>query len=74
MAIELEKEARRNKRNQGLMHLVRRAHGLVENPDIEKHRQSQNYLGAILSNTRDIGYREMWTGCTGNGSASTGHI
>ncbi|MCI8530510.1 MAG: alpha/beta hydrolase [Lachnospiraceae bacterium] len=59
MAIELEKEARRNKRNQGLMQLVRRAHGLVENPDIEKHRQSQNYLGAILSNTRDIGYREI---------------
>lgn len=59
MAIDLEKEAKKAKRNQGLMQLVKRAHGLVENPDIEKHRQSQNHLGAILGNTRDIRYREI---------------
>lgn len=47
------------KRNQNLMHLIRRAHGLVENPDLEKHRQSQDTLGTILSNTRDINYREF---------------
>lgn len=47
------------KRNQNLMHLIRRAHGLVENPDLEKHRQSQDTLGTILSNTRDINYREL---------------
>lgn len=48
-----------NKRNQNLMQLIRRVHGLVENPDIEKHRQSQDHIGAILSNTRDLHYREV---------------
>ena len=47
------------KRNQNLMQLIRRVHGIVENPDIEKHRQSQDYIGAILSNSRDIQYREI---------------
>ena len=46
-----------NKRNQNLMQLIRRVHGLVENPDIEKHRQSQDHIGAILSNKRDLHYR-----------------
>lgn len=41
------------------MQLIRRVHGLVENPDLEKHRQSQNHLGSILGNTRDINYREI---------------
>ena len=48
-----------SKRNQNLMQLVRRVHGLVENTDIEKHRQSQDYIGAILGNTKDIHYREI---------------
>ncbi|MDE6924262.1 MAG: alpha/beta hydrolase [Acetatifactor sp.] len=47
------------KRNQNLMQLIKRVHGLVENPDIEKHRQSQDYIGAILSNSKDIQYREI---------------
>ena len=47
------------KKNQGLMNLIRRFHGLVEKPDIEKHRQSQDYIGAILGNARDIVYREV---------------
>lgn len=47
------------KRNQNLMHLIKRVHGIVENPDIEKHRQSQDTLGSILGNTRDINYREL---------------
>ncbi len=47
------------KKNQNLMQLIRRVHGLVENPDLEKHRQSQNYLGAILGNTREIHYQEI---------------
>lgn len=41
------------------MNLIRRAHGLVENSDLEKHRQSQDTLGTILSNTKDINYREI---------------
>lgn len=49
----------KNKRNHNLMNLIKRVHGLVENPDLEKHRQSQDTIGAILSNTRDINYREI---------------
>lgn len=47
------------KKNQNLMNLIRRVHGLVEKPDIEKHRQSQDHIGAILGNTKDIAYREI---------------
>lgn len=47
------------RRNQNLMQLIRRVHGIVENPDIEKHRQSQDHIGAILSNLKDIQYREI---------------
>ena len=52
----MNKEA---KRNQNLMHLIKRVHGLVENTDIEKHRHSQDQIGAMLSNTKDICYREI---------------
>lgn len=48
-----------DKRSQSLMNLIRRVHGMVENSDIEKHRQSQDYIGAILSNTKSIHYREV---------------
>ena len=48
-----------DKKGQGFMNLIRRVHGIVESSDIEKHRQSQDYIGAILSNTRDIRYREI---------------
>lgn len=51
--------AKTDKRNQGLMQLIRRVHGMVENADIEKHRQSQDYIGAILGNTKDIRYQEI---------------
>ena len=47
-----------DKRSQNLMNLIRRVHGMVENPDIEKHRQSQDHIGSILSNTKSINYRE----------------
>lgn len=48
-----------DKKNQNLMNLIKKVHGLVEKPDIEKHRQSQDHIGAILGNTRDIAYREI---------------
>lgn len=48
-----------DKRNQNFMQLIKRVHGIVENPDIEKHRQSQDHIGAILSNSKDIQYREI---------------
>lgn len=47
------------KRNQNLMQLIKRAHGLVENADIEKHRQSQDYFGALLGNSKEITYTEL---------------
>ena len=47
------------KMNQNLMTLIKRVHGLVEKPDIEKYRQSQDYIGAILSSARDIVYKEV---------------
>lgn len=51
-----------SKRNQSLMNLVKRVHGLVENTDLEKQRQSQDQIGAILGNTKDISYREICIG------------
>ena len=48
-----------DKKSQNLMSLIRRVHGVVENQDIEKHRQSQDYIGTILSNTKSLNYREV---------------
>lgn len=48
-----------DKKNQSLMQLIRRVHGLVENTDIEKHRQSQNHIGALLGNSKEITYTEV---------------
>ena len=53
------KSSKETKRNQNLMHLIKRVHGLVENTDIEKHRHSQDQIGAILSTSKDICYREV---------------
>ena len=40
------KTDRIDKKNAGLMNLIKRMHGVVENVDIEKHRQSQDHFGA----------------------------
>ncbi len=47
------------KREQKLIELIRRVHGLVDSPDIEKKRQSQEQLGAILGNSKEITYQEF---------------
>ncbi len=47
------------KKEQKFMDLVRRVHGLLDNPDIEKKRQSQEYIGTILGSTKDIEYQEF---------------
>ena len=49
---------RKERLNQNLMQLIKRAHGLVENPDLEKHRLSQDHIGQLLGNTREITYKE----------------
>lgn len=47
------------KRNQNLMQVIKRMHGLVENPDLEKHRQSQDYIGSILGNSKELTHTEV---------------
>ena len=59
VGIETAETGAVDKRSQNLMNLIKRVHGLVENADIEKHRQSQDHIGAILSNTKAIRYREV---------------
>lgn len=40
--------------NQGFINLIRKAHGLIENSDIEKHRHSQDQMGALFGNNREV--------------------
>lgn len=47
------------KANQNLMNVIRKVHNLVEAEDIDKHRQSQNSLGAMLGNRKDTLVREV---------------
>lgn len=46
-------------RNQSLMYFIKKVHGVVENVDIEKHRQSQDSFGAILGSRKDTAVREV---------------
>lgn len=45
--------------NQSMMTLIRKVHGLIDHPDIEKHRHSQDQVGALLGNSKDILLREV---------------
>lgn len=47
------------KKNLGLMNLIRRVHGVVENTDLEKHRQSQDHFGILLGSSKDVEIREV---------------
>lgn len=47
------------KRNAGLMNVIKRMHGVVENVDIEKHRQSQDHFGALLGNNKEVIVEEI---------------
>ena len=42
------------KQNKHLMQLVRRVHGLLENEDLQKQRDSQNQLASILTNSKNF--------------------
>lgn len=44
--------------NQNMMTLIRKVHGMIESTDIEKHRHSQDQVGALLGNSKDILLRE----------------
>ena len=41
------------------MSLIRKVHGMIDNPDIEKHRHSQDQVGALFGNAKDIQIREF---------------
>ena len=45
-----------SRQNQNMMNLIRKVHGLVERPDLTKHRQSQDRIGAILGTEKGIAY------------------
>lgn len=45
--------------NQSAMSLIRKVHGMIDNPDIEKHRHSQDQVGALFGNVKDIQIREF---------------
>lgn len=44
------------KQNQGLMNVIRKVHGMVEHPDIDKHRQSQDRIGALFGTEKRVEY------------------
>lgn len=41
------------------MHLVKRVHSVVENTDLEKHRQSQDYFGVLLGSSKEVEIKEF---------------
>lgn len=51
--------AKLEKKNQNLMQLIKRVHGLLENTDIEKHRQSQDQMGNLFGKDKDVEYRDV---------------
>lgn len=48
-----------DKKNQNLMMLIKRMHGILENTDIEKHRQSQDYIGVLFGSNKELEYRDV---------------
>lgn len=40
--------------NMSMMNLIRKVHGMIDHPDIEKHRHSQDQVGALLGNTKEV--------------------
>lgn len=44
------------KQNQSMMNLIRKVHGLVEHPDLNRHRQSQDRIGALLGTEKGVEY------------------
>ncbi|WP_286081671.1 alpha/beta hydrolase [Parablautia intestinalis] len=55
----LLKKASPETRNQSMMGLIRKVHGMIESTDIEKHRQSQDHVGALLGNSKEILIRSV---------------
>ena len=61
------------RKNANLMNLIKRVHGVVENTDIEKHRQSQDHFGALLGHNKDVIFEDVQIqALTGNGASADG--
>ncbi len=58
---------RADKKNANLMNLIKRMHGVVENVDIEKHRQSQDYFGALLGSKKEVIVEDLDLAIEGDG-------
>ena len=41
------------------MAMIRKVHGMIDNSDIEKHRQSQDHVGSLFGNSKDILIRSV---------------
>lgn len=48
-----------DKKKQNMMQLVKRVHGLVERPELEKQRQAQDQMGLLLGTGKDVSYKEV---------------
>lgn len=45
--------------NMSMMTLIKKVHGMIESADIEKHRHSQDQVGALLGGGKDIQLRDV---------------
>lgn len=48
-----------DKKNQNLMQIIKKVHGMVENTDMEKQRQSQDSVGSIFNARKDLAISEL---------------
>lgn len=46
-------------KNEGLMKMVKSLHGLLESDDLEKQRQSQEHIGALMKSNKELTYQEF---------------
>ena len=68
MAIRSKKLMKMNKKpseesvNMSMMNLIRKVHGMIDQTDIEKHRQSQDHVGALFGNSKDVLFKPLMIG------------
>ena len=61
MALLGKNQGLKEKQNQNLMTLIKKAHGLFEVSDLEKHRHSQDQVGVLLGNNKEVMIKEVET-------------
>lgn len=53
---------KKERKNKNLMRAIKAVHGLVEREDLEKQRQSQEQMGLLFSDKKEITYEEIKIG------------